>query len=115
VRGEKEEEPGREVYFTSLPSARDLALGKDFFLFLKFALPSARDLALGKDFLKILKYSLPSASWMTLGKESFTILCRVLYSWHSANHPLPSVICGHSANYFFIFPTKLFVVCSYTM
>jgi hypothetical protein len=30
VRGEKEEEPGREVYFTSLPSARDLALDKDF-------------------------------------------------------------------------------------
>jgi hypothetical protein len=36
VRGEKEEErSGREVYFTSLPSARDLALGKDFFLFFK--------------------------------------------------------------------------------
>jgi hypothetical protein len=31
------------------------------------------------------KNILPSASWMTLVKESFTILCRVLYSWHSAN------------------------------
>ena len=82
------------------------------------SLPSVRDLALGKDFLKILKYSLPSARSLALGKESFTILCRVLSSWHSANHPLPSVICGHSTNYFFIFfifPTKLFVVCSYTM
>jgi hypothetical protein len=30
----KKKEAGREVYFPSLPSARDLALGKDF-LFLK--------------------------------------------------------------------------------
>jgi hypothetical protein len=82
------------------------------------SLPSARDLALIKDFLKILKYSLLSASWMTLGKESFTILCRVSPRSHSAKHALPSVICGHSANYFFIFfifPTKFFVVCSYTI
>jgi hypothetical protein len=34
-------------------------------------LPSARDLALDKDFLKILKYSLPSARSLTLGKEAF--------------------------------------------
>jgi hypothetical protein len=31
-----------------LPSARDLALGKDFFKIKKYTLPSAFDLALGK-------------------------------------------------------------------
>jgi hypothetical protein len=54
----------------------------------------------------------------TLGKDSFTILCRVSTNWHSAKAALPSVICGHSANYIFIFlfsPTKIFVVCSYTI
>jgi hypothetical protein len=33
-----------------LPSARDLALGKDFFKIKKYTLPSAFDLALGKGF-----------------------------------------------------------------
>jgi hypothetical protein len=80
---------GRAVYFLSLPSARDLALGKDFLKILKYSLSSASPL--------------PSASWMTLDKESFTILCRVSPSWHSAKHALPSVICGHSAKYIFIF------------
>jgi hypothetical protein len=36
-----------------------------------YSLPSARDLALGKDFLKILKYSLPSVRLLTLGNEDF--------------------------------------------
>jgi hypothetical protein len=40
-------------------------------------------------------------------------------SWHSAKHALTSVILGHSAKYFFLifflFSTKLFLVCSYTM
>jgi hypothetical protein len=89
---------GKAVYFLSLPSARDLAPGKDFF--------------------KILKYSLSSARSLALGKVSFAecqlddIRQRIFYN------PLPSVICGHSANYFFIFfifPTKFFVVCSYTI
>jgi hypothetical protein len=38
--------------------------------------------------------------------------------WHSAEHALLSVFLGHSAKYmfiFFIFLTKLFVVCFYTM
>jgi hypothetical protein len=37
---------------------------------------------------------------------------------HSAKNSLPSVFCGHSVKYIFIFKilsTKLFVVCSYTM
>jgi hypothetical protein len=34
-------------------------------------LPSARDLAHGKDFFKILKYSLPSARSLALGKVAF--------------------------------------------
>jgi hypothetical protein len=37
------------TYKNTLPSARDLALGKDFFN-LKKSLPSANDLALDKDF-----------------------------------------------------------------
>jgi hypothetical protein len=64
------------------------------------------------------KSSLPSVALGTLGKDYFLILCRVPPSSHSAKNSLPSVFCGHSAKYifiFFIFPTKLFVVCSYTM
>jgi hypothetical protein len=88
-------------------------------------------LALGKDFLKILKYSLPSARSLALGKVFFAechvddTRQRIFYN------PLPSVIqlalgkpsfaechlwtLGKLLFYFFIFPTKLFVVCSYTM
>lgn len=59
--------------------------------------------------------TLPSVLVSTLGKDSLNILCRVSHRGHSAKAALPSVICGHSANYFFIFPTKIFVVCSYTI
>jgi hypothetical protein len=38
----------RVCYVTSLPSARDLALDKDFLIIKKFTLLSAPDLALGK-------------------------------------------------------------------
>jgi hypothetical protein len=65
----------------ALPSARDLALGKDFFLFLKYALPSARLWTLGKvvfaechlgDTRQRLFYnSLPSVTQVSLGKDSF--------------------------------------------
>jgi hypothetical protein len=34
---------------TTLPSAADLALGKEYFKILKKSLPSARSLALGKE------------------------------------------------------------------
>jgi hypothetical protein len=95
--GEKGEKGRRRaVYLLSLPSARDLALGKDFLKILKYSLSSARSLALGKVFFA-------ECHLDDTRQESFTILCRVLSSWHSVNHPLPSVICGHSANYFFIF------------
>jgi hypothetical protein len=46
----------------SLSSARDLALGKGFFV-LKFTLSSVLDLALDKEYL-------PSAPWQTLDKLS---------------------------------------------
>jgi hypothetical protein len=75
----------RSAYFTSLPSVRDLALGKDFFLILKYALPSARSGALGKD-------DFAECPWAALGKYTFTILCRVSTGWHSAKAALPSVI-----------------------
>jgi hypothetical protein len=67
------------VYFSSLSSARDLALGKDFFLILKYALSSARSRALGKDGFaecqltgtrqRSILGSLLSAKGMALGKE----------------------------------------------
>jgi hypothetical protein len=54
-----------------------------------------------------------------LSSDSLITLCRMSTTWHSAKQALPSVICGHSANYIFIFfkifPTKIFVVCSYTI
>jgi hypothetical protein len=64
------------------------------------------------------KSSLPSVLRAKLGKDYFTILCRVPPSSHSAKASLPSVISGHSAKYifiFFIFPTKLFVICCCTI
>jgi hypothetical protein len=51
------------------------------------------------------KSSLLSVSRATLGKDYFTIFCRVPPSSHSAKYIF----------IFFIFPTKLFVVCFYTM
>jgi hypothetical protein len=79
VRGEEGERRRRAVYFSSLPSARDLALAKDFFLILKYALLSARSRALGKDGFAECQLagtrqisvlgSLPSAKKMALDKE----------------------------------------------
>jgi hypothetical protein len=43
-------ENGGQQSKSSLPSARDLELGKDFFKILKYTLPSARGLALDKAF-----------------------------------------------------------------
>jgi hypothetical protein len=68
-----------------LPSARDLALDKDFFKIKKYTLPSAFDLALGKGFfaeclsvgtrqrldLGFLKKTLPRAARQALGKAFF--------------------------------------------
>jgi hypothetical protein len=48
MRERMRKEKPRAVYFSSLPSARDLALGKDFFKILKYSLPSARSLTLDK-------------------------------------------------------------------
>ena len=65
----------------SLPSARDLALGKDFLKILKYSLPSARSLALGKVFFaecqlddtrqRIFYKPLPSVAPLALGKACF--------------------------------------------
>jgi hypothetical protein len=71
------------VNFTSLPSARDLALDKDFLKIKKFTLLSAPDLALGKDLfaecqltgtrqrldLGFFRKSMSSAKRLALGKE----------------------------------------------
>ena len=51
----------------SLPSAPDLALGKDFNFF-KNSLPSVSDLALGKEFF-LKQNTLPSIPGTTLGKD----------------------------------------------
>jgi hypothetical protein len=82
------------------------------------SLPSARDLALGKDFLKILKYSFPSARSLALGKVSFAecqlddTRQRIFYNPLSSVSPLA---LGKLLFNFFIFLTKFFVVCSYTI
>jgi hypothetical protein len=47
-RERRRKKNSRPVYFLSLPSARDLALGKVFLKILKYYLPSVRSLALGK-------------------------------------------------------------------
>jgi hypothetical protein len=52
----KEKDRVYRLCSTSLPSARDLVLGKDFLLFKKYVskpLPSAHDMALGKEFFII--------------------------------------------------------------
>jgi hypothetical protein len=82
MSGEKGEKGRRRaVYLLSLPSARDLALGKDFLKILKYSLPSARSLALGNVFFaecqlddtrqRIFYNPLPSVSQLALGKPSF--------------------------------------------
>ena len=99
------------VYFSSLPSARDLALGKDFFKSLKYSLSSARSPTLGKVSFaecplggtrQIYFYnSLPSVNQLALSKSCFAE-CHFL-------------TLGKVHFYFFILPTKIFVVCSYTI
>jgi hypothetical protein len=82
-----------------------------FFLILKYALPSARSGALGKDDCvecplgdtrQIYFYnSLSSVNQLALGKGCFA----ECHFW----------TLGKVHFYFFIFPTKIFVVCSYTI
>jgi hypothetical protein len=77
---ESEEEALQTLCTRSLPSARDLALGK-VFLILKYTLPSARSLALGKAVFAeclpgdtrqgLFPYSLPSATQLALDKAVF--------------------------------------------
>jgi hypothetical protein len=98
-----------------LSSAPDLALGKDFLKIKIFTLPSAPDLALGKDFFAECQQR---GTMQSLHLGFLENLCRLSHGWHSAKTSLPSVFSGHSAKQIvivFIFPTKLFVSCSYTM
>jgi hypothetical protein len=111
VREKEGERFSAGVYFSSLSSARDLALDKDFFKILKYSLPSARSLTLGKeDFAECplvgtrqicFHKSLPSVNHLALGKPAFA----ECHLW----------TLGKVYFYFFIFPTKFFVVCSYTI
>jgi hypothetical protein len=81
------------------------------FLILKYALPSARSGALDKVVFtecrpgdtqqRLFYYSLPSVAQGTLGKGYFA----ECHFW----------TLGKLHFYFFIFPTKIFVVCSYTI
>jgi hypothetical protein len=99
MRERRRKENPQAVYFSSLPSARDLALGKDFFKILKYSLSSARSLTLGK------------VSWAALGKYTFTILCRVSTSWHSAKAAFAEchfLTLGKVYFYFFNFPNQNF-------
>jgi hypothetical protein len=108
-RGEGEAADGKVSLLCRVP-----AISHSAKIFLKFKnilcrVPTIRHLA---------KSSLPSVPRATLRKDYFPILCRVPPSSHSTTNSLPSAFFGHSTKYifiFFIFPTKLFVVCSYTM
>jgi hypothetical protein len=98
-----------------LPSARDLALGKDFFKIKKYTLPSAFDLALGKGFFA---ECLSVGTRQRLDLGFLKKLCREPHNKHSAKLSLPSVQAGALGKIylnFFILFMKLFVVCSYTM
>jgi hypothetical protein len=80
-RERRSKKNAQAVYFLTLPSARDLALGKDFLKILKYSLPSARSWALGKVVFaecprcdtrqRFVNYSLPSANQLALGKACF--------------------------------------------
>jgi hypothetical protein len=82
VRGERE--VGRPVYFTSLPSARNLALGKGFFnlkiFFAECPVPGTRQRRLcrvptdkhsANVCFRVFENSLSSVSRLTLGKAYF--------------------------------------------
>jgi hypothetical protein len=108
-RRERRKKNGRKLYFLTLPSARDPALGKGFLKILKYSLLSARSRALGKDDFaecrnedtrqRSFNYSLPSAHQLALDKACFA----ECHLW-----TLGELL-------FFIFPTKFFVVCYYTI
>jgi hypothetical protein len=74
-----------------LPSAYDPTLGKVLFA----------ECRPGDTRQRLFPYTLPSATQFTLGKGFFA----ECHLW----------TLGKVHFYFFIFPTKLFVVCSYTM
>jgi hypothetical protein len=97
-RRERRKKNGRIVYFLTLPSARDLALGKDFFKILKYSLSSAHSAALGKYTLQFFVECQPAGTRQRL-------LCRVSFLDTRQSTFL----------FFLIFPTKIFVVCSYTI
>jgi hypothetical protein len=83
-----------------LPSARDLALGKDFFKINKYTLPSAFDLALGKGFFA---ECLSGGTRQRLDLGFLKNLCRVSHGRHSAKHSLPSVQAWTLSKIFFLF------------
>jgi hypothetical protein len=122
VRGEEEGERRRHrpFYFTSLPSARHLALGK-VFLILKYSLTSARARALGKDGFaecqltstrqRYVLGSLPSAIPSALGKEDSLPSINQLTLGKAFFTECLFWALGKA----YFLATKLFVVCSYTM
>jgi hypothetical protein len=107
VRSERESEWRRRrgCYFTSLPSARDLALGKEFLKIKKkilYRVPQIWHLYTRQSLdLGFFRKDMSSATRLALGK-GFFVECHfgTLDKVHF---------------YFFIFPTKLFVVYFYTM
>jgi hypothetical protein len=98
VSGEKGEKGRtRAVYLLSLPSARDLALDKDFLKILKYSLPSARSLAecqLDDTRQRIFYNPLPSVSPLALDKACFA----ECHLW----------TLGKLLFYFFYFPYQIF-------
>jgi hypothetical protein len=56
---------------TTLPSARDLAIDKEFFIFFKYTSSSACDPTLGKEFIKKIKLIFVECFQATLDKDPF--------------------------------------------
>ena len=96
-RREREKRARRAVKLPSLPSARDLALGKDFFKIFKNKLCQVPDLGHSA------KTPLLSASSRALGKDVFYRLCRVPTDRHSAKPSLPSANWTALGKVYFIF------------
>ena len=107
---EKENEAAASVvYFTSLPSAHDLALDKDFFN-LKYSLPSALDLTLGKDVFAECRLT-STRQRSDVGFSNFFAECQPADTRQRLLCRVSSLDTRQST----FFSTKLFVVCFYTM
>jgi hypothetical protein len=101
IESEEEKKRGRRpVYYSkALPSARSWALDKEFFKNIKIHFAECRQTGTWQTLTYLF---LPSVARLALGKVCFA-------------ECLPWTLGKVCFFIFFLFPTKFFVVCSYTM